>query len=388
MNAQPSEKIVDLQVLRGVAIGSVLLIHLSISASLLERLPVQIVNPLYAGVELFFVLSGYVVTQAARRGGYDVVRFLARRGFRLYPAMLAFLLIGFGVNGFYQHFQASAWARGFFSVADPLFQRDAIAILGGYLINIEASGSYVNAAMWSLSVEFQFYAAVALLLGASRLFRFRADTVTRLLFCAAIGVLVLCAGLRVCSLLGISDLQLQYLTRYKFDFLAGGILLALLDANKIRQWSSRCPSYVPLLAYLLPLIGLSLVRNPLQPTSGADVLEGLAMPFALLGFVGLVALGSTGDSFGILAPRLRRFLAWAGDRSYTLYLLHFPVLALSWSIIGLLAPQIVATGFFYGPAQLIVAMAVLVPLVELVYRFVELPAIEYGARLLRRAGAP
>lgn len=386
MSPQASEKKPDLQVLRGVAICSVLLIHLSITASVLGRLPFAMSNPLYAGVELFFVLSGFVVTQAALRGGYDPARFLLRRGFRLYPAMLAFLLVGLGVNTFYRHLHGSEWARGFFTVPDALLLRDAAAILGGVLINIQSSGSYLNAAMWSLSVEFQFYAVIALLLAAKRIFGIQTNSFSRLLLWLAASVLALCAGLRICSLFGIG-LRLQYLTGWKFDFLAGGVVLALLDADKIRLWSARLPSCAPLLAYLLPLVVLSMVRSPLQPQLGADLLEGLAMPFALLCFVALVALGSTGGSFGILPRRLHLFLAWTGDRSYTLYLLHFPVLAITWSIVGVLAPQIVATGYFYGPAQLVVALALLLPLTELVYRCIELPAIAFGARILRRKQA-
>jgi peptidoglycan/LPS O-acetylase OafA/YrhL len=47
------------------------------------------------------------------------------------------------------------------SVPFSSFATQAGAILGGYLINQQDGASYMNGAMWSLSVEFQFYAAFA-----------------------------------------------------------------------------------------------------------------------------------------------------------------------------------------------------------------------------------
>jgi peptidoglycan/LPS O-acetylase OafA/YrhL len=157
-----AHKIDDIQILRGVAITMVLICHLSFSSTLFSALPVRLTNPFYAGVELFFVISGFVVTRSLIRGNYEPVAFLIRRGFRLYPPILAFLAFGGIVNAF---IRLSDWPR---YAADHLcaplsrFTEQATAILGGYLINLGGGISYMNGAMWSLSVEFQFYAAVAI----------------------------------------------------------------------------------------------------------------------------------------------------------------------------------------------------------------------------------
>ena len=56
-----SNKIEDLQVLRGVSILFVLLQHLSITSAIFALTPKRIELPFFLGVEIFFVISGYVI---------------------------------------------------------------------------------------------------------------------------------------------------------------------------------------------------------------------------------------------------------------------------------------------------------------------------------------
>ena len=67
-----------------------------------------------------------------------------------------------------------------------------------------------------------------------------------------------------------------------------------------------------------------------------------------------------------------------GDRSYAIFLLHLPVFAVSWAIGQLVG---VADGYWQWPVfQLVTSMLMLVPLVEVVYRRIELPMIARGKR--------
>ena len=83
-------KIAALQYLRGVAIVLVLFQHLSISATVFEKwFGTRFSLPFYSGVELFFVISGLVVTKSLIKSQFGVRRYLVRRLFRLYPARRA-----------------------------------------------------------------------------------------------------------------------------------------------------------------------------------------------------------------------------------------------------------------------------------------------------------
>ena len=84
-------KISDVQVLRGICILFVLFQHLSISVTLFAKFPKQISMPFYLGVELFFIISGYVVTKSLQKDNFNGVKFLIKRVFRLIPAILIFL---------------------------------------------------------------------------------------------------------------------------------------------------------------------------------------------------------------------------------------------------------------------------------------------------------
>jgi peptidoglycan/LPS O-acetylase OafA/YrhL len=62
--------------------------HLDLTTWLFDRLPVSATMPFYLGVELFFVISGFVVTRSLLTHSSDAGAFMVRRVLRLTPAML------------------------------------------------------------------------------------------------------------------------------------------------------------------------------------------------------------------------------------------------------------------------------------------------------------
>jgi peptidoglycan/LPS O-acetylase OafA/YrhL len=123
----------------------------------------------FLGVDVFFVLSGYLITsillaEHAREGAIDVRRFWVRRARRLLPALFIFLII---IAGYAAFVAPPYWL--------PRLRSDSIATLF-YVENIWGAGRpflpLPIGHMWSLSVEEQFYLAwpllFALLLWAAR----------------------------------------------------------------------------------------------------------------------------------------------------------------------------------------------------------------------------
>ena len=93
-----SNKIEDLQVLRGVSILFVLLQHLSITSAIFALTPKRIELPFFLGVEIFFVISGYVIYKSLLKDGFNPYVFIIKRFFRLIPCLFLFILFSFAVN--------------------------------------------------------------------------------------------------------------------------------------------------------------------------------------------------------------------------------------------------------------------------------------------------
>jgi peptidoglycan/LPS O-acetylase OafA/YrhL len=207
----------DLDVVRGLAIVLALGWHFSG-----ERSGNVVVDALtwpgstfgWAGVDLFFVLSGFllgrlVLTEQARTGRFDGRRFTARRLLKLWPVLYVFLAV-----------QALAGPEPWTSY---LWQN---------ALHVQNYAGTSLTHLWSLAVEEHFYLGLAVLFP---LFARRRGS-PRLLAAILVGVLVAALALRIWGATqGVSDVRLQWRTHFRVDSLAAGVLLALLSVH----WPER-----------------------------------------------------------------------------------------------------------------------------------------------------
>jgi peptidoglycan/LPS O-acetylase OafA/YrhL len=138
----PKKRVQGLDVLRGVAVGLVLLRH---------AWPEAFPGAGIVGVTIFFTLSGYLITEIIRRevertGSLSFSRFYRSRALRLLPALGALLVI----------FALVEW------ILDPSGQRDRIlsTVLAGAFYVADVPGLPLASSMghlWTLAVEEQFY---------------------------------------------------------------------------------------------------------------------------------------------------------------------------------------------------------------------------------------
>ena len=164
----------------------------------------------WAGVDLFFVLSGFlmgqlVLRERARTGGFDGRRFTARRLLRLWPVLYVFLavhaVLGTGPVGSY------LWQNA---------------------LHVQNYAGTSLAHLWSLAVEEHFYLLLAVLFPLFARRRFS----PRLLVAVLVGVLVASLALRGIGVAtGVSEVQLQWRTHFRMDSLAAGVLLAVLRVH-------------------------------------------------------------------------------------------------------------------------------------------------------------
>ena len=102
-----------------------------------------------------------------------------------------------------------------------------------------------------------------------------------------------------------------------------------------------------------------------------------------LSFAALLYLARSDSAFPGKQRTIYRALNWLGDRSYSLYLLHFPVMAFVWFLFFWFAPWVFNGAITYGLAQAIVVVPLAVLAAHLSFEYVERPAQAFGKRLLK-----
>jgi peptidoglycan/LPS O-acetylase OafA/YrhL len=351
-----SARIGALDGLRGVAIVLVLLFH---GGHLVGG---------FLGVDLFFVLSGYLITsllltEVHRNGGIALGAFWARRARRLLPA-LGLLLIGVGIA-------SALWA-------DPTslgrIRADAIATTG-YVANWHAiwSGrSYFDLFAspspldhtWSLAIEEQFYLLWPLIvLAAVRIFGRRRLPAT-ILTLAAIGAVGSAFLMWV-----LYDPRNTSRAYYGTDTRASALFIGIALAAAVAGWGhvrGRFGRTALESGALLGLLGLGLVVMRWSGTTERLYHGGFLVTATAMA---LLVASATNPVRGPIARILAVApLRWLGLISYGLYLWHWPVdVFLDGDRVGLAGWPLFA-----------VDTAVAVGIAAASYHLVELP-IRHGA---------
>lgn len=258
----------------------------------------------WLGVDLFFVLSGYLITslllgEREKTGSIQLRAFYVRRFLRLMPALTVTVLVTAIVTRFVDI------GRAVDSVAALLYLMDIYAPVTQEL------GGLVGHT-WSLAVEEQFYLVwpLVLVFGLMRRWRF-----PRLLVAAA--VVCVAAGLVVAAAVGTF-----YAYRSPFphvpELLAGVGLAFAVRRNAPWLRTLRRPWVAP--TVLACLVAGSLVVGQTDWWLFAGGLVAVAL--ALAAMVGSLVVEPTSHAARALSSRP---LVWLGQRSYGFYLWHFPV---------------------------------------------------------------
>ncbi|MGI5215729.1 acyltransferase family protein [Plantactinospora sp. CA-290183] len=346
----------DIEGLRAVAIILVVLYHAETPGF----------DAGFVGVDVFFVISGYLITGLLVRerrttGRINLSRFYARRARRLLPASIVVALATFGLAKL---------------LTPPLglldLRRDALATLG-YLANYwfavrdtDYLNDHVGASpyqqYWSLAVEEQFYLVwPALLIGGCFVLR-RLGVLTAARVVVA-GVLVGSFGLCVVLTTFAQPWAFFSLPTRAWELAVGG-LLALLTGRT----GHRPARWLRALGWC----GLPLVVVAPSLLVGHVTFPGWAAALPVTGAALLITAG-TGRPGPLQAVLASAPLTFVGRLSYSVYLWHWPLLVLTGGVRG---------GSLPGPARAAV-LAGTVVVAWLTYRLVENPVRQHrwlGAR--------
>ncbi len=353
---------IELQSIRGLA-ALLVLLHHCLSYYTLDAAfhhVAEILLNAHAAVVTFFVLSGYVLTLSLLRGGLDpgeLRRFYLRRLFRIYPAIWVSGLFGLLVVGLVlgrsQVPNQSPWFSGLFSPGGFTF-RNVFASFAG-------TGTYLNPPLWSIMVE---------LVGSSLMPLFA--IALRLKPVIFAGILLALAGL---SFLDFGSLILVLTARYAVCFAIGASIV--LWQAPVGRWLDRRGARLAALCCVLLLLFFRTAGDWRFADDYNAPLPGLVESLAAALLMALVV--GRRDAFAGLATRP---LAFLGEISYSVYLLHFPMMA----AIAELAGGWLGLSLFSGTplSGFLLALAttsLTLPAAALVYRWIELPGMALGRKL-------
>jgi peptidoglycan/LPS O-acetylase OafA/YrhL len=337
----------DIEGLRALAIGAVLLDHAEVPGTAGG----------FVGVDVFFVISGFLITRALvaeleRRDRIAFAVFYARRVKRLLPSALVVL---------------AAVVVASALLISPV-RADAIAgdvaAAGTYRMNLHLASQAIDyfgggarsplQHFWSLAVEEQFYLAwPALLLAAWWAGRRHG----RRALWVVLGVAAASSFAYACVDVANTPTTAYFSTRARvWELAAGGLLALALGGSRTLPRAAALPlAWAGLAAVLYAVLGFDHeTRVPGAPT---------LVP--VLGAVALIAAGTVaGPRPGLLRALFEHPAAqWVGRRSYVWYLWHWPVLVVGTEVAG---------GSIEWPVAVALTALSVVPTV-LTHRYVEEP---------------
>jgi len=291
----------DIDGLRAISVMAIFAFHLGFSGF----------SGGFVGVDIFFVISGYLIVPKIAdglwQGNFSLVEFFEKRARRILPALILVLVFSFVVGFFvlgpreYREFALSAFATIVFGA--NIFFSDR----SDYFADAAHQKPFLHA--WSLGIEEQFYILIPLILMACwAFFKFSPKRV--------ILVITIASFIYNVVFIRIDETHTFYLPMSRFWELGLGGLIALYTRDlHVPKWGSLFSAFIGLILLGIAIFAIDdQVRYPgeavLLPVIGA----------AFLIFSGQYGLTPINRILGTLPFR------YIGRLSYSIYLIHWPVI--------------------------------------------------------------
>ncbi|GAB4494127.1 MAG: acyltransferase [Anaerolineales bacterium] len=313
-------RIRELDGIRGIAILLVMCTHLLKRANYLTGNAAliafgEIFRIGWVGVDLFFVLSGYLITSIllkTRQQEHYYKNFYARRILRIFPLYYVTLLITFPLLVWLDKNLGPETRANW-----PIF----LVYLQNWLYVFGREPSNVVGVTWSLAIEEQFY-----LLWPFIVKKLERRQLVQFIFGFLLFILAARIGLIFVARQAINLEDLYYYASFiRFDGLLMGALLALaLTSDFWREWVRRRAGWF----FWASLAALTLMLVSGPPSANFANLPLMTAGYSLLAvfFAACLALALTGEKNNPLRWLFaNRGLIFFGKYSYALYLFHLPV---------------------------------------------------------------
>ncbi|MDC5696752.1 acyltransferase [Intrasporangium calvum] len=311
----------DIEGLRSIAVLFVLIYHLGV-----DRL-----SGGFAGVDVFFVISGFLITsglltEAERSGTVSLLRFYARRARRLLPAATVVLVVTALVG--WQVMPKSQWSDLSTDViAAALYVVNwALAFRAVDYLAEDAAVSPVQH-YWSLSVEEQFYVVIPVMMlvlaWVARRFGFSIRRIITIALAVIVAVSLIYSIRHTDSA---PQTAYFYSTTRAWELGIGSLLACAVPL--LKRMADRTALLVAA-AGLALVIGSGLVISTKTPWPGSAAL------FPTIGTAAVIAAGVANPLTPVGRLLSIRPMVWIGGLSYSIYLWHWPLIILSGYVVDL-----------------------------------------------------
>lgn len=369
------KKIDDIEALRAIAILFVVFSHLP-SLFFWGQTKIDLIHPFFAfwdGVDLFFAISGFVIArelvpkvayatnQSSESQWRTIVSFWIKRAWRILPSAWLWTAITLVGAYFFNSSHSFGHERVVFTGAISAILQMANFRMWTCFNN---DGCGANSIYWSLSLEEQFY----ILLPVACLFLRR-----------RIGWLL---AFVVISQIFLHREPVNFAWVIRSDALALGALLAIASKREIYRlfepkflqssWLAIVPIFLIVALAALPSEGAK--REFMPFSTGIIALVSSALVF----------IASFDKGYITRCWVIRKPLAVIGERSFALYLVHFPVYAATHEIWFRLEPQGTVFGGTYFLRFLLTALGITVIAAELTHRLIEVPMRQRGYQIAHK----
>ncbi|MDB5292530.1 MAG: lipopolysaccharide modification acyltransferase [Phycisphaerales bacterium] len=258
----------------------------------------------WVGVDLFFVLSGFLVAgllfaEYRERGAVNVRRFLVRRGLKIYPPFYLMLAVTVAAS---------------LALGEPI----PVKALLGEVFFLQSYLPRLWVSTWSLAVEEHFYILLAAIVaGLIAFVRVRPLRIVPAIF-LIVAPLALAARIFASYGRPFSDNAQLYPTHLRIDSLLFGVLLAYLHHFHADPLAAAVRKY----RTLLLIAAAALIAPALKLDVSSTFMHTIGLTFLSLGFGMLLLVAvhskSAGDSKTVAA------FGKMGAYSYSIYLWHLP----------------------------------------------------------------
>jgi len=358
MNKQETRFRSDIQILRSLAVISVILFHTGLS----------FIQSGFLGVDVFFVISGYLIINIIFRefdntGKFSLIGFWSRRARRLIPAS-SLVIISTLVTSWYFLTPQSAKRVSIDSIFSALFS----ANIRFGMVELDywaSSNSSPFLHFWSLGVEEQFYFLWPIFLAVAVRPLSRKLKGARSLLLLAVTFLSLILNIYLMNQDSPWDFYSPFSRAWEFGI--GGLAAAI--SSKYTKKSSqpvtnaRTNSYLRLTLFVA-LVGLMMMNRQDSYWGIFQILSAVLLTAILL----RLGESTDGDLFEKIFSK-RRALVYMGDISYSLYLWHWPVIY----FFGLFLSDTKNRGLPENVKYIFFAYILIFLLSALTYKFIENP---------------